>query len=72
VCKDVFHDKYECERHIRSVGKQVMCLACGKVTCGRKDNRRRHYTKYCKGINPGRDEVLRLEDSFIEVCGSST
>jgi len=72
VCKEAFHDKYECERHIRSVGRRAMCLACGKVMCGRKDNRKRHYTKYCKGIDLGREAGLRLEDSFIEVCGSHT
>ena len=67
VCRDVFHDKYECERHIGSIGKQVMCLACGKTLCARKDNRKRHYTKYCKRMDLGRDGDLRLEDSFIEV-----
>ena len=72
MCEDVFHDKYECDRHIESVGKRVMCLACGKIMCGRKDNRKRHYTKYCKGINPGRDGSTRPEDSFIGVYWSST
>ena len=44
-----------------------MCLACGKTLCARKDNRKRHYTKYCKRMDLGRDGDLRLEDSFIEV-----
>lgn len=72
MCKGVFYDKYECERHIGSVGKQVMCLACGRVVCGRKDNRKRHYIKYCKGVNPGWDGGPTFEDAFVEACGSST
>ena len=67
VCQDVFHDKYECERHIGNVGKQAICLACGKVVCSRKDNRKRHYIKYCKRMDLGKDGGLSLQDAFVEV-----
>lgn len=67
MCKGVFHDKYECERHIGNVGKQAICLPCGKTISGRKDNRKRHYTKYCKKMDLGRDGGLSLEDAFVEV-----
>lgn len=67
MCGELFRDKYECERHIGNVGRQATCLACGKTVCGRKDNRKRHYTKYCKRMDLGKRGDLRLEDSFIEV-----
>lgn len=67
VCKDAFHDKYECQRHIGNVGKQAICLACGKTIGLRKDNRRRHFTKYCKRMDLGRDGGLSFEDAFIEI-----
>jgi hypothetical protein len=67
VCQDAFHDKYECERHIGNVGKQAMCLACGKTICARKDNRRRHYAKYCKRKDLGIDGGVSLENTFAEV-----
>ncbi|KAF9780795.1 hypothetical protein BJ322DRAFT_283385 [Thelephora terrestris] len=67
VCQDAFHDKYECERHIGNVGKQALCLACGKTICARKDNRRRHYDKYCKRKDLGKDGGVSLEDAFAEV-----
>lgn len=67
VCRDIFYDKNECRRHIGSVGRQAVCLACGKTIGLRKDNRRRHFTKYCKRMDLGRDGGLSFEDAFIEV-----
>ena len=67
MCRDAFHDKYECKRHIGNAGKQVMCLACEKTLGARKDNRKRHYTKYCKRMDLGRDGDLSLEEAFVEV-----
>lgn len=67
VCDDAFRDRYECERHIRNVGKRAKCLACKKTLCARMDNRKRHYTKYCKRMDLGKNGGLRLEDAFREV-----
>ena len=65
VCEEGFRNKHDCERHIDNVGKRARCKACKKTVCGRKDNRKRHYTKYCKSMD--QREGLSLEEAFAEV-----
>ena len=67
VCEVVFRDKYQCGRHIRNAGKRAKCLACGKNVCARRDNRKRHYVKYCKRVYLGVYTDLRFEDAFVDV-----
>lgn len=67
ACITFFRDNYECVRHIENVGKRAKCLPCGKTVCARKDNRKRHYTMYCKRKDLGKNMGLRLDDTFEDV-----
>jgi len=60
-CDKAFRGKWECGRHIKSIGKRATCLACGGTLDGREDSWLRHFKKYCKGDVRN----LRFEDTFI-------
>ena len=62
-CNTEFRGKWECKRHIKAKGKQVMCLGCGGHLLAREDSLLRHFKKYCKQDL----ETPRFEDSFVEV-----
>lgn len=62
-CDKDFRGKWECNRHIKSMGKQARCTACGGRLNAREDSLIRHFTKYCKGDL----ENLRFEDAFVEI-----
>jgi len=63
VCNQEFRGKWECKRHIESMGKRSKCVACGRNLNGRNDSLLRHFTTHCRG-DVGN---LSLEDAFVEV-----
>lgn len=68
ACGKYFHGPYECNRHIQNAGQRAICLICNKEISSRGDSLRRHYSKFCKRMNPGRaSRKVKFENAFTLV-----
>ena len=68
ACGKHFRGYYECNRHTQHAGKRARCLACDKEINSREDSLRRHYSKFCKSMDLGKNSGnVRFEDAFVHL-----